>query len=87
MIERVLGWYDHCVGLRSVSLRYFNAAGAWPGGSIGEDWTVTINLVPLLMKAALGGGGRWRSSAPTTRHRTGQRSATTCTSSTWPTRT
>ena len=56
MTERVLGWYDRCVGLRSVSLRYFNAAGARPDGSIGEDWTVTINLVPLLMKAALG----WR---------------------------
>jgi UDP-glucose-4-epimerase GalE len=54
MTERVLHWYDRCLGLRSVSLRYFNAAGAWPDGSIGEDWTVTINLVPLVMKAALG---------------------------------
>ena len=53
MTERVLGWYDRCLGLRSVSLRYFNAAGAWPDGSIGEDWTLTINLIPLLMKAAL----------------------------------
>jgi UDP-glucose-4-epimerase GalE len=57
MTERALGWYDRCLGLRSVSLRYFNAAGAWPDGSIGEDWTVTINLVPLLMKAALGRRG------------------------------
>jgi UDP-glucose-4-epimerase GalE len=55
--ERVLSWYDRCVGLRSVSLRYFNAAGAWLDGSIGEDWTVTINLVPLVMKAALGQSG------------------------------
>ena len=53
MTERVLGRYDRCLGLRSVRLRYFNAAGAWPDGSIGEDWTVTINLVPLLMKATL----------------------------------
>ena len=52
--ERVLAWYDTCLGLRSVTLRYFNAAGAWPDGSIGEDWTVTINLIPLLMKAMLG---------------------------------
>jgi len=37
MTERVLGWYDRCLGLRSVSLRHFNAAGAWPDGSIGED--------------------------------------------------
>ena len=57
MTERVLSWFDRCVGLRSVSLRYFNAAGAWPDGSIGEDWTVTINLVPLLMKAVLGQSG------------------------------
>ena len=40
-----------------MSLRYFNAAGAWPDGSIGEDWTVTINLIPLMMKAALGRQG------------------------------
>jgi UDP-glucose-4-epimerase GalE len=52
--ERVLDWYGTCLDLRSVSLRYFNAAGAWPDGSIGEDWTVTINLIPLLMKAMLG---------------------------------
>ena len=57
MTERALSWYDRCVGLRSVSLRYFNAAGAWPDGSIGEDWTVTINLIPLLMKSALGRRG------------------------------
>jgi UDP-glucose-4-epimerase GalE len=53
MTEKVLSWLDRCADLRSVSLRYFNAAGAWPDGSIGEDWTVTINLIPLLMKAAL----------------------------------
>ncbi len=54
MTERTLDWFDRCRDLRSVSLRYFNAAGAWPDGSIGEDWTVTINLVPLIMKATLG---------------------------------
>jgi UDP-glucose-4-epimerase GalE len=57
MTEKVLGWYDRCLDLRSVSLRYFNAAGAWPDGSIGEDWTITINLVPALMKAVLGRRG------------------------------
>jgi UDP-glucose-4-epimerase GalE len=54
IIERIMSWYDRCLGLRSVSLRYFNAAGAWTDGSIGEDWTVTLNLVPLIMKTALG---------------------------------
>jgi UDP-glucose 4-epimerase len=57
IIERIMSWYDRCLGLRSVSLRYFNAAGAWLDGSIGEDWTVTLNLVPLIMKSALGRRG------------------------------
>ena len=57
MTERALDRYDRCLGLRSVSLRDFNAAGAWPDGSMGEDWTVTINLVPLFMKAAPGRRG------------------------------
>ncbi len=55
--ERIMSWYDRCLGLRSVSLRYFNAAGAWLDGSIGEDWTVALNLVPLIMKTALGHRG------------------------------
>ena len=32
IVERILGWYDVTTGLRSVSLRYFNAAGACPDG-------------------------------------------------------
>ena len=56
-VERIMSWYDRCLGLRSVSLRYFNAAGAWLDGSIGEDWTVALNLVPLIMKTALGHRG------------------------------
>ena len=54
LVERMLHWYDECLGLRSVSLRYFNAAGAAMDGSLGEDWSMTLNLVPLAMKALLG---------------------------------
>lgn len=54
MTEQVLRWYSDLHGVRSVSLRYFNAAGAASDGLLGEDWTVTLNLVPLVMKAALG---------------------------------
>jgi UDP-glucose-4-epimerase GalE len=54
MVERMLGWYDTCLKFRSVSLRYFNAAGAAMDGSLGEDWSITLNLVPLAMKALLG---------------------------------
>ena len=53
MCERMLHWYSECHGMRSVALRYFNAAGASMEGNRGEDWTVTLNLIPLVMKAAL----------------------------------
>ncbi len=53
MVERILYWYGQTSGLRSVSLRYFNAAGASFDGRIGEDWTHSQNLVPLAMKAVL----------------------------------
>jgi len=52
-IERIMRWYDTTSGLQSVSLRYFNAAGASLDGRLGEDWNHSINLVPLAMKAAL----------------------------------
>ena len=53
MVERILYWYGQTNGLRSVSLRYFNAAGASFDGRIGEDWTYSQNLIPLAMKALL----------------------------------
>jgi UDP-glucose 4-epimerase/UDP-arabinose 4-epimerase len=40
-------------GIRSVSLRYFNAAGASSDNVIGEDWTYSQNLIPLAMKSLL----------------------------------
>ncbi|MGA0135948.1 MAG: UDP-glucose 4-epimerase GalE [Ilumatobacteraceae bacterium] len=52
-IERFLASCD-AVGLRSVSLRYFNAAGAHDSGDMGEDWTATANLVPVVMKVLFG---------------------------------
>jgi UDP-glucose-4-epimerase GalE len=60
MVERILGWFDTCHQFRSVSLRYFNAAGAAMDGSLGEDWSMTLNLVPLAMKALLGAAGPLR---------------------------
>ncbi len=56
MCERVLHWYDVVHGIRSVSLRYFNAAGASFDAAIGEDWTYAPNLVPIAIKALLTGG-------------------------------
>jgi UDP-glucose 4-epimerase len=54
MVEQMLKWFDACHGLRSVALRYFNAAGAYPDGQMGEDPRKAQNLVPLVMNAATG---------------------------------
>jgi UDP-glucose 4-epimerase len=54
LVERALPWYEQAYGLKSVSLRYFNAAGAAPDGRIGEELAFTGNLIPLAIKAALG---------------------------------
>jgi UDP-glucose-4-epimerase GalE len=58
MVERVLHWYDEVHGLRSVSLRYFNAAGASTDGRIGEDWSYALNLIPVAIRALLTGQER-----------------------------
>jgi UDP-glucose 4-epimerase len=54
IVEQMLRWFDECHAMRSVSLRYFNAAGASPDARIGEDNPRPLNLVPLAMQAALG---------------------------------
>lgn len=54
-IEKALKWYDQAYGLRSMSLRYFNAAGADPSGEMGEDHDPETHLIPLAMKAVLTG--------------------------------
>jgi UDP-glucose 4-epimerase len=58
MAERVLHWYGQVHGVRSVSLRYFNAAGASFDQRIGEDWTHALNLVPVAIRALLTGDRR-----------------------------
>ena len=54
MIEGILHDYVSAYGLRSVSLRYFNAAGADPDGGIGEDHSPETHLIPLVLQAAAG---------------------------------
>jgi UDP-arabinose 4-epimerase len=51
-VEHVLRWYEQAYGLRSVTLRYFNAAGADPDGEVGEDHSPETHLVPLVIAAA-----------------------------------
>ena len=52
MVEQVLADYEHAYGLRSVSLRYFNAAGADPEGQLGERHEPETHLIPLVLQAA-----------------------------------
>src|SRR5919204_1176328 len=52
MVETVLRRYDEAYGLRSVSLRYFNAAGAT--GELGEDHHPETHLIPIILAVAPG---------------------------------
>jgi UDP-glucose 4-epimerase len=54
MVEQILRDYDHAYGLRSVCLRYFNAAGADPGAALGERHDPEAHLIPLVLQAATG---------------------------------
>lgn len=52
--EEMLEDYDKAYGIRFVSLRYFNAAGADPSGKIGEDHNPETHLIPIVLQTALG---------------------------------
>jgi UDP-glucose 4-epimerase len=51
MFERILEWYGKAYGLKHISLRYFNAAGAT--NLLGEDHHPETHLIPNVLKAAL----------------------------------
>jgi UDP-glucose 4-epimerase len=53
MVEHILRDYHTAHGLRSVSLRYFNAAGADPGGEIGESHQPETHLLPNVLCSLL----------------------------------
>lgn len=54
MVEAILADFSGAYGLRYASLRYFNASGALPDGTIGEDHAPETHLIPLVIQAALG---------------------------------
>jgi UDP-glucose-4-epimerase GalE len=54
MVEQILADFGRAYGLKHVSLRYFNAAGADPEGEVGEDHDPETHLIPLILKTALG---------------------------------
>jgi len=53
-IEKMLSDFDSAYGLKYVSLRYFNAAGADASGKIGERHDPETHLIPLILKVAMG---------------------------------
>ena len=55
-VERALPHFEQAYGIRSVTLRYFNAAGADPDGALGEDHQPEIHVIPRAIDAAAGRG-------------------------------
>jgi len=54
IMEKMMKWVSRANGVRFVSLRYFNAAGAVEDGSIGEDHHPETHLIPLILQVPLG---------------------------------
>ena len=54
MVEQMLAGFDRAHGLRSMCLRYFNAAGADADGRLGERHDPETHLIPLILQAASG---------------------------------
>jgi len=53
-MEKMMKWFDQAYGIKYVSLRYFNAAGAHESGLIGEDHHPETHLIPLILQVPLG---------------------------------
>ena len=54
IMEKMMNWVSRLHDIRYVSLRYFNVAGAWHDGSIGEDHHPESHLIPLILQVPLG---------------------------------
>jgi UDP-glucose-4-epimerase GalE len=54
-VEHALPHFERAYGIRSICLRYFNAAGADPDGELGEDHSPEIHVIPRAFEAASGG--------------------------------
>lgn len=54
MVEQILADFDQAYGLKSICLRYFNAAGADPSDLLGERHQPETHLIPLVLQAASG---------------------------------
>ena len=54
-VEQALPHFERAYGIRSICLRYFNAAGADPDGELGEDHSPEIHAIPRAFEASCGG--------------------------------
>ena len=54
-VEHALPHFERAYGIRSIRLRYFNAAGADPEGDLGEDHSPEVHVIPRAFEAASGG--------------------------------
>lgn len=50
MMEQIMRWCEEAYSIRYVSLRYFNVAGSWGDGSIGEDHRPETHLIPIVLE-------------------------------------
>ena len=53
-MEKMMKWADVSHGVKYISLRYFNVAGAHESGEIGEDHNPETHLIPLILQVPLG---------------------------------
>lgn len=53
-MEKMMKWADVAHGVKYISLRYFNVAGAHISGEIGEDHSPETHLIPLILQVPLG---------------------------------
>lgn len=53
-MEKMMKWADIAHGVKFISLRYFNVAGAHESGEIGEDHSPETHLIPLILQVPLG---------------------------------
>ena len=53
-MEKMMKWFSKAYGIKYVSLRYFNAAGAHESGTIGEAHNPETHLIPLVLEVPLG---------------------------------
>ncbi|MDO8916093.1 MAG: UDP-glucose 4-epimerase GalE [Coriobacteriia bacterium] len=59
MFEQQVEWFAAAHGLRAVRLRYFNVAGAWPDGTLGESHDPETHIIPRVLRAMADGQERF----------------------------